>query len=96
MSTAGWASCLDTFADHLGHQKQALAEGTPETITAFVPPATLGPLPPALLPRARELHSQAEALTDAIAQARVRTLAALQQVRQPTEPARPSYVDSLA
>jgi hypothetical protein len=96
MSTAGWASCLDNFADHLEHQEQALAEGTPERIVAFVPPPTLGPLPQALLPRARELHAEAEALTDAITQARARTSAALQQLRQPTEPARPSYVDSRA
>jgi hypothetical protein len=96
MSTAGWASCLDSFADHLAYQRQALAEGTPEVITAFVPPATLGPLPAALLPRARELHVQAEALTDVIADARTRIRGALEQIRRPTEVARPSYVDSRA
>ena len=96
MSTAGWASCLDSFADHLAYQRQALAEGTPELITEFVPSGVVGPIPRALVPRAQELQTQANALTQAIDDARARTAAALQQLRQPTESRRPSYVDSMA
>lgn len=95
-SPAGWASCLDSFADHLAFQRQAIEDGSPELVTPFVPSAGLGPLPPALLPRARELSARADELTEAIEAARSRTLAALQQLRQPTESARPAYVDSMA
>ena len=96
MSTAGWASCLDSFADHLAYQRQALAEGAPERIEAFVPSGVVGPIPMALVPRAQELHAQAQALTEHIQQARAHTLASLQQLRQPSEAPRPSYVDSMA
>ena len=48
-SPAGWASCLDSFADHLAFQRQAIEDGSPELVTPFVPSAGLGPLPPALL-----------------------------------------------
>ena len=96
MSTAGWASCLDSFAQHLEQQRAALVEGAPEAVTPFVPPPALGPLPVTLLPRARQLHAEAEALTDVITEARSRVQAALLQLRQPSQSARPAYVDSHA
>ena len=96
MSTAGWSACLDSFADHLAFQREALTEGAPERITEFVPAPDLGPLPLALQPRAQALHAQAEALTQVLTEARAHTLAALEQLRQPSEARRSSYVDSMA
>lgn len=96
MSTAGWAVTLDRFADHLAHQRQLLQEGAPERIEAFQPAADLGSLPPMLLPRARELQTEAQALTDVLTDAKARTAAALGRLAQPQEPARPAYVDSRA
>ena len=96
MSTSGWASCLDSFADHLAYQREALAAGTPELIEAFVPSDDLGALPIGLLARAKALQAQAESLTAAISEARTRTQAALADLHRPSEPARPAYIDSLA
>lgn len=94
MSTAAWTSCLDTFAEHLQLQRDALAAGTPELITAFVPYAELDALPVALRARAEALQSQAETLTAAICQAQTRTQAALAALHRPSEPAPPAYIDS--
>jgi hypothetical protein len=96
MSTAGWASCLDSFADHLAFQRDALAAGTPELIEAFVPSSDLGALPIGLLARARALQAQADSLTAAISEARARTQAALANLHRPSEPARPTFIDSRA
>jgi hypothetical protein len=96
MSTAGWASCLDSFADHLAFQRDALAAGTPELIEAFVPSSDLGALPIGLLARARALQAQADSLTAAISEARARTQAALADLHRPSEPARPTFIDSRA
>jgi hypothetical protein len=96
MSTAGWASCLDSFADHLAYQREALAAGTPELITPFVPSEELGALPIGLLARAKALQAQAESLTAAISEARTRTQAALADLHRSSEPARPSFIDSRA
>ena len=96
MSTAGWAVTLDAFADHLAQQRELLEQGAPERIEAFEPSAGLGPLPPVLLPRARELHTRAQALTDALTDARTHTAATLERLAEPQERARPAYVDSRA
>jgi hypothetical protein len=96
MSAAGWASCLDSFADHLAYQREALAAGTPELITPFVPSQDLGALPVGLLARAKALQAQAESLTEAISEARTRTQAALADLHRPSQPARPSFIDSRA
>ncbi len=94
MSTAGWAVTLDRFADHLAHQRQLLQEGAPEKIEAFQPDLGLGPLPPMLLPRARALQTEAQALVDVLIDVRARTAAALERLAEPQERARPAYVDS--
>lgn len=94
MTTAGWASCLDSFADHLAHQRAVLAAGTPELISAFAPHDGLGQLPLSLAARARELQTQSDALTDQLTVQLARTAAALAELRQPAERPRPSYVDS--
>ena len=96
MSTAGWALTLDRFADHLAHQHALLEQGLPEQIEAFEPGSGLGPLPPMLLPRARELSAQAQALVDVLTDQRARTAAALERLAEPQERARPAYVDSRA
>lgn len=94
MSTTGWASCLDTFADHLELQRELLAAGSPDLVVEFVPEPGLGALPVALLPRARELQGQADALALMIQDQMSRTLAAIARLRRPAEAARPSFVDS--
>jgi hypothetical protein len=94
MSTGGWASCLDDFADHLAYQREALAAGTPDLITPFVPSPALGALPVGMLERARALQAQADGLTAAISEARTRTQAALADLHRSSEPATPSFVDS--
>jgi hypothetical protein len=96
MTTTNWASCLDSFADHLAYQREALAAGTPELITPFVPSGDLGALPVGLLARAKALQAQAESLTAAVSEARTRTQAALADLHRPSEPARPSFIDSRA
>lgn len=96
MTTVGWASCLDSFAEHLEHQRDALAAGTPELITPFVPSDNLGALPVGLLARAKALQARADSLTAAISDARTRTQAALADLHRPTEPARPTFIDSRA
>lgn len=96
MSTAGWAVTLDRFADHLAHQRQLLEHGAPDQLEAFQPCTDLGPLPPMLLPRARELQAEAQALVDVLIDARARTAAALERLAEPQERARPAYVDSRA
>lgn len=95
MTTAGWATCLDSFSDHLEHQRAVLAAGTPERITAFEPLEGLGKLPLQLAARARALQTECDALTDAITVQLARTAAALAEIREPAERPRPSYVDSL-
>lgn len=94
MTTAGWAACLDSFADHLEHQRAVLAAGTPERITAFQPQDGLGPLPLSLAVRARQLQAQNDALTEELQVQLARTASALAELQQPTERPRPSYVDS--
>ena len=96
MSTAAWASCLDSFAEHLQLQRDALAVGTPELITAFVPSGELGAMPVGLLARAKALQSQAETLTAAISEAQTRTQAALAALHRPSESAAPAFIDSHA
>lgn len=94
MTTAGWASCLDTFADHLAHQRALLAAGSPELLVEFVPEPGLGALPVTLLPRARQLQGEADALAEAVRDQMSRTLAAIARLRRPVETPRPSFVDS--
>lgn len=94
MSTAAWTSCLDRFGEHLHMQRDALAAGRPELITAFVPSPELDALPVGLLARAQALQAQAEALTAAICEAQTRAQAARAALRRPPEPAPPAYVDS--
>lgn len=96
MSTGGWASCLDSFAEHLEFQCQALAAGTPELIEEFVPAEGLGALPVGLIARARALQAKADSLTDALSAAHSRTQAALADLHRPSLPTRPAYVDSRA
>jgi len=94
VTTARWSTCLDSFADHLAHQRAVLEAGTPELVSEFVPAADLGVLPPALVPRARSLQSEADALTERIAEQLSRTRAAIARLQRPEHPGRPSYVDS--
>jgi hypothetical protein len=96
MSAGGWASCLDSFADHLEFQRRALTAGTPELITAFVPSDDLGALPIGLLARAKALRAQADSLTAAISEARSHTQTALAELHRRAEPVRPAFVDSRA
>ena len=96
MSIAAWTSCLDRFGEHLQLQRDALAAGTPELITTFVPSAELGALPVGLLARAEALHAQAQMLTAAISEAQTRTQAALAALHRPSQPTPPAYVDSRA
>jgi hypothetical protein len=96
MNTTTWTTCLDNFADHLAYQREALPAGRPELITPFVPSGDLGPLPVGLLARARALQAQAESLTAAISEARTRTQMALAHLQRPSEPARPTFIDSRA
>jgi len=94
VTTARWSSCLDSFADHLAHQRAVLAACTPERITAFEPQGELGQLPLSLAARARALQSQSDALTEELTVQLARTAAALAELRQPAERPRPSYVDN--
>lgn len=94
MTNVGWNSCLDSFAEHLQHQRQALAAGLPELIEPFVPCSGLGALPIGLLARAKALQAQANSLTAAVSEARTRTQAALTSLHLPSEPARPTFIDS--
>ena len=64
-----WQACLDALSDHLAQQREALADGRPEDVHAFEPPAGLGPVPPALEVRLRELAAQNDVLTTALAAA---------------------------
>jgi len=94
MSTATWAACLDAFAEHLHEQRTALHEGQAQRCTAFRPHEGLGPLPPALRPRAGELLAQAEALSSSLQDALSGTGAELAGLRRRAAPSRPSYVDA--
>jgi hypothetical protein len=94
VTTARWSTCLDSFADHLAHQRAVLEAGTPELVAEFVPAADLGALPPALVPRALALQGEADALTARIAEQLSRTRAAIARLQRPEQPARPTYIDS--
>jgi hypothetical protein len=94
VTNAGWSTCLDSFADHLAHQRAVLEAGTPELVSEFVPAPRPGALPPALVPRALALQSEADALTERIAEQLSRTRAAIARLQRPESPARPSYIDS--
>jgi hypothetical protein len=94
MTTTRWSTCLDSFADHLAHQRAVLEAGTPELVDEFVPATDLGVLPLALVPRALALQDEAQALTERIAEQLARTSAAIARLRRPEQPARPSYIDS--
>ena len=97
MSTArSWSSCLDSFAEHLADQRQALEQGEVERISAFVPAPDLGPLPPALAPRARLLAAQSQALIEVASDARALMAAAIAELERPARAARPAYIDSMA
>ena len=65
--SSGWAACLDDLEAHLDDQRTALAQGQAERITAFRPPAALGPLPGELEPRARALEVAMRCLADDVA-----------------------------
>lgn len=94
MTPGGWASCLDSFADHLEHQQAVLADGRPELVTAFVPATDLGPLPADLVLRSRRLVGQNDALTADLADRLAATAASLAQLHEPAERTRSAYVDS--
>ena len=64
----GWDEQLDRFEQRLADQRQALTEGRPEDVAAFVPQPA-GPLPASLVERARALSAQADALTTELAAA---------------------------
>jgi hypothetical protein len=89
-----WDAQLDRFEAGLADQRRAVAEGWPEAVVAFVP-QQLGPLPAALLERARALLEQADALTSELTAA---TAAAARQLQVVTvmngsqQPAS-SYID---
>jgi hypothetical protein len=72
-----WEACLDAFAARLDEQCRSLAAGLPEQIEAFAPHLGLGPLPPHLGVRARELAERAARLEHDLAAARARTAAEL-------------------
>ena len=89
-----WDSALDAFEQSLAAQRAAVAAGTYDQVVAFTPPPGLGPLPPALAPRARALLVAADDHTrqvQALAGATQRELALLGRMHP--EAASPSYVD---
>jgi hypothetical protein len=93
-----WAEALDLFAERLHQQRAALTAGRPDESPEFVPPPGLGPIPPGLAERARDLLAESEAVQAALtaAMARVnRELAALERMTGPA-PATPSFVDHRA
>jgi hypothetical protein len=50
-----WPDVLDAFEARIVEQRSLLDAGEAGTVAPFEPPAGLGPLPAALLPRARTL-----------------------------------------
>ena len=65
--TTDWTEVLDAFEHRLAEQHAALARDEPAAVHPFVPPAGLGPLPTPLVPRARALLADADALTELLA-----------------------------
>lgn len=93
--TRDWEQCLDRFEDHLAAQRVALAEGRPEQLGAFRPPAALGPLPAELAERARGLATVVGSLEDELAAALAATARQLQllAVMNRAEKATASFLD---
>lgn len=91
-----WQACLDALADHLAQQRAALADGRPEDVRPFAPPADLGPVPPALADRLHELAGHNDALTAELAAAGAAAARQLQLVGVLHSPARSSasFVDA--
>ena len=54
-----WAVALDEFEGRLDEQRAALDQGHAGGLDPFLPPIGLGPLPPELGDRARDLLAQA-------------------------------------
>lgn len=95
MTHARWAACLADLDSHLTAQFLALEQGAPQQVVAFSPPADLGPIPPALGQRARDLHARSLALTAEIQRAQERVAAAQAQLRRSTtEASPPAYLNS--
>lgn len=89
-----WTAALDGLEATLAEQRAALAAGGEVHLEAYAPPPGLGPLPHQLVPRARALLADADALTDAVRaqlSSTQRELALLDRMRP--QSASPSYVD---
>ena len=67
--TQDWSSWLDQLQAGVTAQRAALAQGRPDGVVADAPPPDLGPLPPALEERAREVLRDNDALTAELAEA---------------------------
>ena len=91
-----WQACLDALADRLADQREALADGRPEDVQPFAPPAGLGPVPPALAERLRSLAEENDTLTAGLLEASAAAARQLQLVSVMHSPARAgaSFVDA--
>lgn len=58
MSLEVWTAALDEFAARLELQRCALGSEQPDSVPAFTPPATSGPIPAELRDRAEDLLEQ--------------------------------------
>lgn len=94
----GWADCLESLAAHLAAQQRAVAEGRPQDVRAYEPPAGLGPVPPGLSTRLRALAQENANLTAAITGATTSCARQLQllTVMHRQEPNTAAFVDSRA
>jgi hypothetical protein len=92
----GWEGTLDALAAHLAEQRAALADGRPEDLRAFTPPAAPGPVPPALAERLRALGAESDALSAALATACAAVARQLQlvSVLHAPRPTSASFVDT--
>jgi hypothetical protein len=87
----GWRSALDAYDARLRAQRAAL-EGTDPAVDPFVAPDGLGPLPPALAGRARELLEESHALETELA---TRAAAAQESTAMTSRPnVTPSFLDT--
>ena len=96
MTASSWDSTLEAFAARLDAQRAALDAGEPDTVAAFVPPPSIGPLPPTLRDRAEALLHEALVLETAMEASLAATNRDAQVVQRfaHVAPPSPAYIDN--
>ncbi len=88
-----WSTVLDEFEQRLHAVGEAAAAGNPAAVPPFVPPTGLGPMPEAVVVRARELLVASRALERRLDEARQSVASRLREIPDAPPPTRGPRLD---